>query len=75
MQFVELVMRYLFPNTKLFHYERIFKVPVVGKIMISPLRLVGRTIAVAVTTVLVRHSLDCLHHLLSKEPPWILHCV
>ena len=53
MMFVEGVLRYLFPNTKLFHYERTIKIPVVGKIMLSPLRLVGRSIAVAITTVLV----------------------
>ena len=53
MMFVEGVLRYLFPNTKLFHYERTIKVPVVGKLMLSPLRLIGRSLAVAITTVLV----------------------
>lgn len=56
MMFVENVLRYLFPNTKLFHYERTIKVPFVGKIILSPLRLIGRSIAVAITTVLVSNS-------------------
>lgn len=52
--FVESLLRHMFPNTQLFHYERTFKVPVIGKLMISPLRLVGRSTAVIITTVLVR---------------------
>ena len=52
MMFVEGVLRYFFPNTKMFHYERTVRVPVVGIIMLSPLRLIGRSIAVAITTVL-----------------------
>ncbi len=56
MTFVEGILRYLFPNTKLFHYERTVKIPFVGKLMLSPLRLIGRSIAVAITTVLVSNA-------------------
>ena len=75
MTFVEGILRYLFPNTKLFHYERTVKIPFVGKLMLSPLRLIGRSIAVAITTVLVSNAslkidilgLVCVAYNYSKE--------
>ena len=53
MQWIEDMIMYYCPNVEIIQWQRWYKVPLLGNICLSPLRLVNRTVIVCATTVLV----------------------
>ena len=53
MDFVEDVIRRRYPNWKFLHMEKVYYLPALGRIPLSPLKLLSRTILVAITTIIV----------------------
>ena len=63
MEWIEDMVVSWFPNSKIINWQKWVRIPVLGHICISPLRLVNRTVLVVATTVIV----SSLHHNSSLE--------